>query len=193
MKRNETTQGLIKGCLNGGICVFKDSCKCILSPSLVPEIDPYSFIHPSTKTLEQYSGMNLCPTSLDVLPIIDATGNEVNQLKGSCVEPRAPAPSNMTGFVGKDCAIPVCAQGFYVRDLDGNQCVGVTQGGEGCYKCSNGGNCTAPDYCTCPPEWTGYNCETPVCTAVANDVIISDLATDDTRKILDYELDPCRT
>ena len=35
-------------------------------------------------------------------------------------------------------------------------------GGEGCYRCPNGGYCTAPDTCTCTEGWTGYDCRTPV-------------------------------
>jgi hypothetical protein len=27
--------------------------------------------------------------------------------------------------------------------------------------CTNGGQCTAPDTCTCPPEWGGYWCDVP--------------------------------
>jgi hypothetical protein len=27
--------------------------------------------------------------------------------------------------------------------------------GEGCYRCANNGNCTAPDVCTCAKGWTG--------------------------------------
>ena len=30
-------------------------------------------------------------------------------------------------------------------------------------RCSNGGNCTAPDVCTCPSGWSGYDCKTPTC------------------------------
>ena len=29
--------------------------------------------------------------------------------------------------------------------------------------CINGGVCTAPNTCTCPREWSGYNCSYPVC------------------------------
>ena len=30
-------------------------------------------------------------------------------------------------------------------------------------RCSNGGNCTAPDVCTCLSGWSGYDCKTPTC------------------------------
>lgn len=72
------------------------------------------------------------------------------------------APRGETGFNGTDCAMAICVQGYYdptcadVPPLSN----GVSSGGEGCYRCANGGNCTAPDFCTCPPEWTGYDCRT---------------------------------
>lgn len=35
--------------------------------------------------------------------------------------------------------------------------------GEGVYKCHNGGSCLAPDTCSCPDGWGGYDCDTPLC------------------------------
>ncbi|CAN0126417.1 unnamed protein product, partial [Laminaria digitata] len=35
--------------------------------------------------------------------------------------------------------------------------------GEGVYRCHNGGSCLAPDTCSCPDGWDGYDCETPLC------------------------------
>lgn len=34
---------------------------------------------------------------------------------------------------------------------------------QGVYVCANGGNCTAPGICRCPPGWVGFDCRTPVC------------------------------
>lgn len=67
----------------------------------------------------------------------------------------------------------------------------MSSGGQGCYRCANGGNCTAPDVCTCPPEWTGFDCKTPVCTQHADVQTIKDLNTEDPAKIQQFELDPC--
>ena len=56
------------------------------------------------------------------------------------------APGGMTGWTGTDCAMPMCVQGYFDPF-----CTDLPQapGGEGCYRCANGGNCTAPDACTC--------------------------------------------
>ena len=37
----------------------------------------------------------------------------------------------------------------------------VTQGP---YVCANGGNCTAPDVCSCAPGWIGFDCRVPICS-----------------------------
>jgi len=42
---------------------------------------------------------------------------------------------------GDDCRTPVCAQ-----------------------ECLNGGYCSAPNTCTCPPQWSSHDCSKPVCT-----------------------------
>lgn len=98
-----------------------------------------------------------------------------------------------TGFTGHDCSIAICTQGYYdstCMDVPGGN-DSVSSGGQGCYRCANGGNCTSPDYCTCPPEWTGYDCRTPVCTQQATPEIVAQLNTVDPAKISAFELDPC--
>ena len=40
---------------------------------------------------------------------------------------------------------------------------GAVTPGEGVYRCHNGGSCLAPDTCSCPDGWDGYDCETPLC------------------------------
>lgn len=67
----------------------------------------------------------------------------------------------------------------------------MASGGEGCYRCANGGNCTAPDFCTCTPEWTGHDCRTPVCSTVADAETVYNLNTVDPAKVQQFELDPC--
>ena len=63
--------------------------------------------------------------------------------------------------------------------------------GQGCYRCYNGGNCTAPDFCLCPVAWTGYDCRTPVCVQHATRQTITDLVTIDPQVITTFEYDPC--
>ena len=104
-------------------------------------------------------------------------------------------PVVQTGYMGSDCAIAMCVQGSFdatCRDVPGGN-GSVSSGGEGCYRCPNGGNCTAPDYCTCPPEWSGFDCTTPVCTKFATLSLTSQLHTVDASKVAAFELDPCGT
>lgn len=83
-------------------------------------------------------------------------------------------------------------------------------GGEGCYRCSNGGNCTAPDVCTCAPGnnidimksrsiylmtsfigWGGFDCKTPTCEVVADKLTRLQLGTVYEEKVIAFESDPC--
>ena len=64
-------------------------------------------------------------------------------------------------------------------------------GGEGCYRCPNGGYCTAPDTCTCTEGWTGYDCRTPVCERVATPLERRQLMTFDEDKVDAFEKSPC--
>jgi len=101
-----------------------------------------------------------------------------------------------TGWMGTDCSMPICVQGFFdpdCRDVPPGGSSGPAAMGQGCWRCANGGNCTSPDRCTCPPEWTGIDCRTPVCTQHATQKIIAELDTVDPAKITAFELDPCGT
>ena len=102
--------------------------------------------------------------------------------------PLFPPYQPLTGYGGKDCSMPMCAQGFFDPT-----CTGVAAGGEGCYRCANTGNCTAPDYCTCAEGWEGFDCNTPICVAMADADMVEDLKTIDPQRVVDFELDPCRT
>uniref|UniRef100_A0A7S2AR06 EGF-like domain-containing protein n=1 Tax=Octactis speculum TaxID=3111310 RepID=A0A7S2AR06_9STRA len=98
------------------------------------------------------------------------------------------SPRGITGWTGTDCSLPMCIQGFFdpfCTDLD------QAPGGEGCYRCANGGYCTAPDTCTCAEGWTGYDCKTPVCEMVATPLIRYQLNTVDEELVNSFEQDPC--
>lgn len=98
------------------------------------------------------------------------------------------SPAGLTGYTGADCSMPICVQGFYDP-----YCTNLPEapGGEGCFRCANGGNCTAPDTCTCAEGWTGYDCKTPICEVVSNALQRSQLNTVDEEKIAIFERDPC--
>ena len=93
----------------------------------------------------------------------------------------------MTGWTGTDCSMPVCVQGYYDPFcMDPN-----APGGEGCYRCANGGSCTSPDYCACAEGWTGYDCKTPKCEVVTDFLTRKQLDTVDEEKVNYFETDPC--
>lgn len=98
------------------------------------------------------------------------------------------ASRGLTVWTGTDCSIPMCSQGFFdpfCTDLP------EAPAGEGCFRCSNGGNCTAPDICSCADGWTGYDCRTPVCSVVANPLMRTQLPTVFESKVIAFESDPC--
>ena len=97
------------------------------------------------------------------------------------------AGRGMTGWTGTDCSMPVCVQGYY----DPFCKIGAAPGGEGCYRCANGGSCEGPDYCQCAEGWEGYDCRTPVCEVVADFLIRKQLNTIDEEKVAVFEADPC--
>lgn len=183
-------QNRIASCLNGGVCIRKDTCQCVQTESILWKVFP-----DAPRGLTGYM-------SQDELPIV---AEKPPQMGGGYV--RADAPLNPQAFAadGKgfnpdflypkddiagrsstDCSIAICVQGFY----DPN-CEGVAPGGQGCYRCNNGGNCTAPDHCTCAEGWTGYDCMTPVCTQVAEKLTRKELFTVDEERVHAFEMDPC--
>lgn len=98
------------------------------------------------------------------------------------------ASAGMTGWTGSDCSVPMCAQGYY--DPFCTDPVWAPAG-QGCYRCANGGNCTAPDVCKCAPGWDGFDCRTPLCHVVADPLTRTQLATIFEDKVISFEDDPC--
>jgi hypothetical protein len=98
------------------------------------------------------------------------------------------AAHGITGWTGTDCSMPMCVQGFYDPF-----CTDLAQapGGEGCFRCANNGNCTAPDVCTCATGWTGFDCRTPVCEVIADPLTRTQLGTVYEDRVVAFESDPC--
>ena len=165
-------------CYNRGSCIGPDVCSC----------------------RDGYSGFD-CKTAL--CRHKQRNGNIVGCLNhGTCVArdtclcPQVPsvlwtehplAVGGLTGYTGSDCSIPICVQGFYDPTCEGDLAIG----GEGCYRCPNGGYCTGPDECTCAQGWTGFSCEVPVCETVVTPELRLQLMTEDDAKVVIFEKDPC--
>jgi hypothetical protein len=169
----------VYACYNYGSCLGPDYCSCT---------DGYSGDDCSTPLCRhlQISGTvsaclngGIC-VSKDSCVCINAT---------SVLHVGHPeATRGVTGWTGTDCSMPICVQGFFdpfCTDLE------QAPGGEGCYRCANGGNCTAPDVCTCAPGWSGYDCKTPVCEAVADPLTRTQLGVVYEDKVIAFESDPC--
>ena len=177
-------------CFNRGSCVSPDVCSC-----------PDGWTDMDCKTaLCRYEQRDMFVSRLQVVGCLNG-GSCLKKDSCSCVTttsilhtvhpaikrfPEFPPFVPDTGFMGTDCSIPICVQGYWDQT-----CRGVTPGGEGCYRCKNGGNCTAPDFCTCTPDWTGFDCSIPVCVAIADAETIYEIQTVDISRVQDFELDPC--
>ena len=177
-------------CYNLGSCMSPDKCACI---------DGYS--GPGCR-------IPLCrhiqrDPSADGNKVVGCLNNGICGKKDKCtcsqvpsilesIHPDArdyplyPPYLGLTGFNGSDCSIPVCVQGYFDKE-----CTGVTHGGEGCFRCKNGGLCTAPDICTCAPGWRGYDCNVPSCTMTADANTVLELGTQSIDKVQEFELNPC--
>ena len=142
----------IFACYNGGSCVAPDTCECS---------DGWEGFDCNTPICrhENYYGETvgclnggICSGKDECICI---TGESILHE----AHPEMPKGA-ITGYAGADCSMAICAQGWYdpdCKDVPPGP-GGVSSGGEGCYRCPNGGYCTAPDYCSCPSDWTGYDC-----------------------------------
>ena len=171
----------IYSCYNRGSCIGPDTCTCTdgfegddCSTPLCRHLQP-------SGTVTACLNAGICSSKdqcdcIKVTSVLYTVHPEVNR--------------GLTGWSGSDCTIPICTQGYFdpfCTDLPNN----VASGGEGCYRCSNGGNCTAPDICTCAEGWTGFDCKTPVCSTVADPLTRMQLGTVYEDKVIAFEEDPC--
>eukprot|EP01033_Poteriospumella_lacustris_P007526 gene7527-5412_t len=169
----------IYACYNGGSCISPDICTCEDGYS------GYDCSTPLCRHLQPSGSVSSCLNG----------GICVSKDNCNCVQTmsvlwvvHSEAPRGVTGWTGTDCSMPMCSQGYYDPF-----CTDLPQapGGEGCYRCANGGNCTAPDVCTCAAGWTGYDCKTPVCETVADPLTRTQLGTVFENNVISFEADPC--
>jgi hypothetical protein len=169
----------IYACYNGGSCLAPDLCSCT---------DGYEGGDCATP---------ICRHLQPSLAVTSCLNNGICASRDDCVciqtlsvlyIEHPGATRGITGWTGSDCSMPMCSQGYYDPF-----CTDLPQapGGEGCYRCANGGNCTAPDICTCAKGWTGFDCRTPVCEVVVDPLMRTQLPTVFESKIAAFELDPC--
>lgn len=182
--QNFTELGRVEGegvyrCFNGGSCVGPDTCTC------TDGYEGFDCDTPLCRHLQVTGDVSSCLnggicTSKDECKCIQTTS--------VLWEVHPDAARGITGWTGTDCSMPMCVQGYYdpfCSDLP------QAPGGEGCYRCANKGNCTAPDICTCAEGWTGFDCRTPVCEVVADPLTRTQLATVFEDKVIAFESDPC--
>ena len=169
----------IYSCANRGSCIAPDKCTC------QDGYDGYDCKTPLCRHLQPTGIVTGCMNG----------GICVSRDTCVCVQTESvlalaypDASRGITGWTGSDCSMPMCVQGYFDPF-----CTNLPQalGGEGCYRCANGGNCTAPDVCQCAEGWSGFDCRTPVCEIVATPLIRLQLGTVSEAKIVSFESDPC--
>jgi hypothetical protein len=175
-------------CANLGACTGPDYCTCPAGWSGYDcAVPTCSYTTTYLTTVEGCANEGVCyGANLCACPYIKSLLPALHPIAGLDTQTK-------TGYLASDCSMAMCAQGYFEKSCSNVPpgVGGVSQMGEGCYRCSNGGNCTSPDICTCTALWSGYDCRTPVCVKHATAPIIADLNTLNQAVIEHWEQDPC--
>jgi hypothetical protein len=166
-------------CYNGGSCIGPDVCSCA---------DGYSGYDCKTALCRHLQPTGKVTSCLNGGICISKDNCQCIQTQSVSWKVHTGAKHGITGWTGSDCSIPMCSQGHFDPF-----CTDLPQapGGEGCYRCPNGGNCTAPDVCTCAEGWSGFDCTKPTCEVVADSLTRRQLGTVFEEKVIAFESDPC--
>ena len=176
----DTTPGEgIFACYNAGSCIAPDFCTCK---------DGYTGFDCKTPLCRHRQNDGTVAGCLNGGVCMDRDNCHCVQTQSILWMKHSHADRGNIGWAGKDCSTPICSQGYFDPFCDDNP---AAPGGEGCYRCANGGLCIAPDICECDKGWKGFNCETPICRIEATTVIINQLMTTDDSKVQLFEKDPC--
>ncbi|RLN95529.1 hypothetical protein BBJ28_00007480 [Nothophytophthora sp. Chile5] len=192
-------------CFNSGACVAPDTCACG---------DGWTGIDcntPLCRFQEADTHASVLSGCLNGGICVDKDQCRCLVVNSTLHERYPTAPPGLTGFVGSDCALPICIQGVFdplcnaslvasqlnLTSGDVSSIMSIahnlTSSGDGCYRCRNSGLCVSPDLCACAEGWTGFDCATPVCelsSAVAASLRPT-LFTVDELKVETFRKDPC--
>jgi hypothetical protein len=169
----------IYACYNGGSCIAPDVCTCK---------DGYTGFDCKTPLCRHRQKNGQVVGCMNGGHCIDKDTCNCKKTQSILWQTYPHVDQGMTGWTGSDCSIPICTQGYYDPDCNDSS---VGFGGEGCYRCANGGICIAPDVCQCRKGWNGFDCTSPICVVEVTPIIREQLMTDDAQKIKIFEMDPC--
>jgi hypothetical protein len=140
--------GTVSSCLNGGVCVSKDSCNCVQTGSVLWQVGGRTHIHSLTHIYiyshmhsHAYTQTHTYTHTYALIHTHTHIHTHPTHIHTHILQVHTDTSRGLTGWTGTDCSMPICIQGYYDPF-----CTDLPQapGGEGCFRCANKGNCTAP-------------------------------------------------